>query len=66
MIEARWRRSAREPTHARVELAALPDLIRGYEQVKLANVERYRARAQDLIQQPSDGRTRVAMEGEAR
>jgi indolepyruvate ferredoxin oxidoreductase len=26
-----------------VELAMLPDLIRGYEHVKLANVERYRA-----------------------
>ena len=24
-----------------VELAALPDLVRGYEDIKLANVERY-------------------------
>ncbi|MEU8269966.1 indolepyruvate ferredoxin oxidoreductase family protein [Sphaerisporangium sp. NPDC049002] len=32
-------------THERaVELAGLPDLIRGYEQVKLAGVERYRER----------------------
>ncbi len=56
-----------EETYGRsVELAALPDMIRGYEEIKLASVEQYRARVQDLIQQPSDGRTRMAMEGEAR
>jgi indolepyruvate ferredoxin oxidoreductase len=37
-------------THARaVELAALPDMIRGYEEIKLANVEKYRARAAELL-----------------
>ena len=41
-------------------------MIRGYEEIKLASVEQYRARVQDLIHQRSDGRTRVAMEGEAR
>jgi indolepyruvate ferredoxin oxidoreductase len=36
-------------SHARaVELAALPDLIRGYEDIKLSNVERYRARVREL------------------
>lgn len=30
------------------ELAGLPDLVRGYEEVKLRNVERFRARAQQL------------------
>ena len=30
------------------ELAELPDLVRGYEQVKLRNVERFRARAAEL------------------
>jgi indolepyruvate ferredoxin oxidoreductase len=56
-----------EETYGRsVELAALPDMIRGYEEIKLASVEQYRARALDLIQQRSDGRTRAAMEGEAR
>ena len=30
-------------------LAALPDLIRGYEDIKLANVERYRAAAADSM-----------------
>jgi indolepyruvate ferredoxin oxidoreductase len=31
-----------------VELAALPDLVRGYEEIKLANVERYQARLAEL------------------
>ena len=30
------------------ELAALPDMVRGYEDVKLANVERYNARFAEL------------------
>jgi indolepyruvate ferredoxin oxidoreductase len=56
-----------EETYARsVELAALPDMIRGYEEIKLASVEQYRARVQDLIHQRSDGRIGAAMEGEAR
>jgi indolepyruvate ferredoxin oxidoreductase len=35
------------------ELADLPDHIRGYEEIKLRNVERFRARAQELVQQLS-------------
>ncbi|NLT06015.1 MAG: indolepyruvate ferredoxin oxidoreductase family protein [Solirubrobacterales bacterium] len=31
-----------------VELAELPDVVRGYEEIKLANVERFRARAAEL------------------
>jgi indolepyruvate ferredoxin oxidoreductase len=31
-----------------VELAGLPDMIRGYEQIKLRNVERFRAAAREL------------------
>jgi indolepyruvate ferredoxin oxidoreductase len=31
-----------------LEVAALPDLVRGYEQIKLAGVERFRARAAEL------------------
>ena len=31
-----------------VEIAALPDIVRGYEQIKLANLERFRASAQQL------------------
>ena len=34
---------------ALVELAALPDVIRGYEQVKLAGVERFRREAAELV-----------------
>jgi indolepyruvate ferredoxin oxidoreductase len=36
-----------------VRIAALPDLIRGYEGVKLANVERYRAERESLQAQLS-------------
>jgi indolepyruvate ferredoxin oxidoreductase len=31
-----------------IEIAELPQLIRGYEQIKLAGVERFRARAEQL------------------
>ncbi|MBB4664293.1 indolepyruvate ferredoxin oxidoreductase family protein [Conexibacter arvalis] len=33
------------------ELADLPDLVRGYEEVKLRNVERFRTRAAELLRQ---------------
>jgi indolepyruvate ferredoxin oxidoreductase len=37
-------------TAGRVEaLAGLPDVIRGYEDIKLANVERFRTRARALL-----------------
>ncbi|WP_344937019.1 indolepyruvate ferredoxin oxidoreductase family protein [Sphaerisporangium flaviroseum] len=40
-------------THAlAVELATLPDLVRGYEQVKLASVARYRQRLAELRRPP--------------
>jgi indolepyruvate ferredoxin oxidoreductase len=32
-----------------VELARLPDQIRGYEQIKLGSVARFRARADELM-----------------
>ncbi len=40
-----------QPGSARLfaELAALPDLVRGYEEIKLANVERFRARRTELL-----------------
>ncbi len=39
-----------EPANARlvVAIAELPDLVRGYESIKLANIERLRARAREL------------------
>jgi indolepyruvate ferredoxin oxidoreductase len=33
-----------------VELCDLPDMIRGYEDIKLANVERFHARAAELLE----------------
>jgi indolepyruvate ferredoxin oxidoreductase len=33
------------------QLADLPDLIRGYEEIKLRSVERFRARAKELLEQ---------------
>jgi indolepyruvate ferredoxin oxidoreductase len=33
-----------------VEIAALPDMVRGYEQIKLANVEAYHARLAELLE----------------
>ena len=41
-------------THQRaVEIARLPDLVRGYENVKLANIAHYRARLEDLLTEPA-------------
>jgi indolepyruvate ferredoxin oxidoreductase len=31
-----------------VQLAELPDMIRGYEEIKLANVARFREKVQEL------------------
>ncbi|HWH92634.1 MAG TPA: indolepyruvate ferredoxin oxidoreductase family protein [Baekduia sp.] len=43
-------------THATVaEIADLPDIVRGYEDIKLANVERFRARAEQLEAQLARG-----------
>jgi len=36
-----------------VEIARLPDLVRGYENIKLANVARYRARRDELQTEPA-------------
>ena len=33
-----------------MELAELPDVIRGYEDIKLAGVERFRERAEVLVE----------------
>jgi len=43
-----------EETYVRtVELAALPDMIRGYEEIKLASADRYRARVRELTMDPA-------------
>ena len=38
-----------------VKIAALPDIVRGYEEIKLSNVERYRAEAEKLEAQLREG-----------
>jgi indolepyruvate ferredoxin oxidoreductase len=53
-------------THAVVaELAELPDVIRGYEDIKLRNVERFRARAATLREQIERGEPQAAPRLEA-
>ncbi len=39
-----------ENAHLVAELVALPDVVRGYEEIKLANVERFRGRAAELLE----------------
>lgn len=48
-IEAELARLGPDTHDRAVRLAALPDLIRGYEGVKRKNVERYRAAVRDLL-----------------
>jgi indolepyruvate ferredoxin oxidoreductase len=43
LIEKAVSRLTVESYEAAIELAALPDMIRGYEDLKLRNVERFRA-----------------------
>ena len=46
----------RPETHGTVaEIAALPDIVRGYEEIKLRNVERYRAEAEKLERELREG-----------
>jgi indolepyruvate ferredoxin oxidoreductase len=40
------------------ELAELPDVVRGYEEIKLRNVERFRARARELSERLDAGSAR--------
>jgi hypothetical protein len=57
MVMGAWlRRLPAAPRAARMaatvtQLADLPDLIRGYEEIKLRSVERFRARAKELLEQ---------------
>jgi indolepyruvate ferredoxin oxidoreductase len=49
MVERAIDRLGPETLDLVVAVAQLPDLIRGYESVKEASVERYRARAEELL-----------------
>jgi len=53
MIESTLATLSEETYERAVELATLPDMIRGYEEIKLASVERYRARARELAAGPA-------------
>jgi indolepyruvate ferredoxin oxidoreductase len=53
MIEGALATLSQETYGRSVELAALPDMIRGYEEIKLASAEKYRARVQELTTAPA-------------
>jgi indolepyruvate ferredoxin oxidoreductase len=55
----RWRAPGTQDDVAK--LAALPDLIRGYEEIKLANVERYRAAAAQALAALAAARAEVSL-----
>jgi indolepyruvate ferredoxin oxidoreductase len=48
-IDDLLRQLSTETYQRAVEIARLPDLVRGYENIKLANVALYRARVQELL-----------------
>lgn len=48
LVEAALEQLAPDTLPLALELAALPDLVRGYEEIKLAGVERFRARGAEL------------------
>jgi indolepyruvate ferredoxin oxidoreductase len=49
LVEAALSRLSPDTHAAAVELAALPDMVRGYEEIKLRSVERFRERAAELV-----------------
>jgi indolepyruvate ferredoxin oxidoreductase len=49
MLRAACARLSRENHADAVALAELPDMVRGYEQIKLENVRRYREAARGLM-----------------
>ena len=53
MIEGALATLSQETYAVAVELAALPDMIRGYEEIKLASAEKYRARVRELTADPA-------------
>jgi indolepyruvate ferredoxin oxidoreductase len=60
MIEGALATLSQETYGRSVELAALPDMIRGYEEIKLASVEKYRARVRELSTDPALAGARLA------
>ncbi|MEU3478055.1 DUF6537 domain-containing protein [Streptomyces sp. NPDC033753] len=48
-----------------VDIASLPDTVRGYEEIKMASVARYRARSAELVGRLSSTRERTAADSAA-
>ena len=48
LVDAALARLSPATLELAVEIAALPELVRGYEEIKLAGVERFRARGEEL------------------
>jgi indolepyruvate ferredoxin oxidoreductase len=51
LIDAALGRLEPDTIEHALQLAELPELVRGYEQIKLSGVERFRARAAELSEQ---------------
>jgi indolepyruvate ferredoxin oxidoreductase len=49
LVDEALERLSRQTLETVVEVARLPELVRGYEDIKLANVERFRARGAELL-----------------
>jgi indolepyruvate ferredoxin oxidoreductase len=60
LVERVAGRLSEENYNAAVALASLPDMVRGYEEVKLANVERYRRVLEDARAAFEDATARAA------
>ena len=59
LVDARARgAAARDARDGRARSPALPDMVRGYEDIKLRNVERYRAEAERLERELRGGGAR--------
>ena len=50
LVERALERAGAADYGALVELCELPDMVRGYEDIKLASVERFHARAEELLE----------------
>ncbi len=57
LVELALERLNAETLPVALEVAALPELVRGYEEIKLAGVARFRARAEELRDRLRPGET---------
>jgi indolepyruvate ferredoxin oxidoreductase len=59
LIELATERLSPDTLDVALEVASLPDLVRGYEQIKLDGVERFRSRAAELTEELTQGSVKV-------